>query len=69
MSTHRKIPAIMTNTPPPKMLISEILVFIGNDARHSIGMGIDIRYRSVITFSTTVTYKSILEMAGWQKSN
>lgn len=55
MSTHRKIPAIMTNTPPPKMPISEIFVFTGNCALHSIGMGIDIRYKSVITFSTTVT--------------
>jgi hypothetical protein len=32
------------------------------------GSGIEIRYKSVKTFSTTVTKQSILEMAGWQTS-
>ena len=30
------------------------------------GIGIDSRYRSENTFKTTVTYKSIFEIAGWQ---
>lgn len=32
------------------------------------GSGIERRYMSVVTFSTTVKYISIFEMAGWQWS-
>lgn len=68
INAHLNIPAIMTKTPPPKTKINEIFLFISRFALHSMGIGIDIRYMSVSTFKITVTYRSIFEMAGWQKS-
>lgn len=64
INAHLSIPAIMTNTPPPKIIISETFRLPGIWARHSTGMGMDIKYMSVTTLSTTVTYRLILEIAG-----
>lgn len=35
---------------------------------HSIGSGIEIRYRSVVTFNTKLTMRRSGETAGWQTS-
>lgn len=62
------MPAMVTKIPPEKSVINPIFLGIEIRADHSIGTGIDNRYRSVTALSTTVTKMSILEMAGWQKS-
>lgn len=54
-NAHRRMPAIMTKTPPPKIRISDSLRLISRFARHSMGSGMDIRYASVRTLRTTVT--------------
>ena len=69
MRTQRKIPAVVTKIPPEKRRMSPAFFAGLRDALHSIGIGMLMRYRSVMTFKTTVTKISILEMAGWQWSN